>query len=407
MSLISLDLTGCVDADFGFSQDQLRAITPQMEQRRAQFLTDVENAESHFFRLPMQQYQAYQDTREASPLGQVFDIGTSLHDDIDAVVVVGTAAATAAARAVFHACCDPYHNELSRADRGSRPRMYFAGDRFDNDRLASLLHRLDQKDFRDSPSERCWAMVVLDPIDLASKDTFEVLRALSTKREPALDPQRIFPIVDQGSWLDLETQRTGCGQRFARDAAMGVVQQTLSFDSLLPAAMLGLDCIKLLEGAVMMNEHFETAVPDQNVVMQFVAAHQLLSQHQSIERRRWQVWPSALDWLPSWYPLACDAPTAASISKQVVTHVVAGSTRYDPVTIPSDTGDGHDGNLLGRMRAALDQSVLADRAEKTPALILHLPAIDTRVLGQVFQMLLIASTLESPALPCPASYVRH
>ena len=397
-----------MDPDFGISPDQLRATAPLMEQRRTRFLSDVENAENHFFRLPMQQYQAYQDTREASPLGQVFDIGTSLHDHIDAVIVVGTAAATAAARAVFHACCDPYHNELSRADRGSRPRIYFAGDqlnsnRFDNDRLASLLHRLDQKDFRDSPSERRWAMVVLDPIDSAEKDTFKVLRDLSTKHERALDPPRIFPIVNPGSWLDLETQRIGCGQRFVRDAALGLPQQTLSFDSLLPAAMLGLDCIKLLEGAVMMNQHFETAVPDQNVVMQFVAAHELLSQRRSIDRRQFHVWPSALDWLPSWYQRLGDHASDQRRSKPVVTHVVASRSRYDPITIPSDTGDVHDGNVLGRMHAALDQRVLADRSEQRPALILHLPTIDTRVLGQLFQMLLIASTLESPALPCSAS----
>ena len=40
---------------------------------------------------------------------------------------------------------------------------------------------------------------------------------------------------------------------------------------LLPAAMLGLDCMKLLEGAVAVNDHFRDASPDENIVMRLAA----------------------------------------------------------------------------------------------------------------------------------------
>ena len=42
---------------------------------------------------------------------------------------------------------------------------------------------------------------------------------------------------------------------------------------------LGLDCMKLLEGAVAMNEHFKNAPYEENVVLQYVAVNHLLATH--------------------------------------------------------------------------------------------------------------------------------
>ncbi len=75
----------------------------------------------------------------------------------------------------------------------------------------------------------------------------------------------------------------------------------LSSVGLMPAAMLGLDCIKLLEGAVAMNEHFKTAPFEENVVLQYVAVNHLLAQHRDKTIRVMSVWSKALESVGLWY----------------------------------------------------------------------------------------------------------
>lgn len=404
VSLIKIDLAGSIGPDFGISQDQLSAVAPTVDRLRDDFLAEVQSSENHFFDLPMQQYKAYQAQREASPLGRVFDVGTGLNDHIDAVVVVGSAEVTAAARGIFRSCCDPYHNELSRADRGSRPRMYFAGDTFDNDDLAALLHRLSQRDFRDSPAESRWALLVMDSPDEESGKLNEESRlAYKILLRELFDPKRfLFSVVIPGGWLDHQTKSLDCENVFEIPAGSGTAEQslygrTLSALSLLPSAMLGLDCIKLLEGAVMMNEHFKSSSLEENVVLQFVAIHHLLA-NDGIAGRCFQAWPSSLDWLPGWYQsLRPRGNNRATIDSAVITNWVAQNPRYDLVELG-------DESLVDKMTASIRSTNQADRLAREPTLSIELPTIDTRVLGQIFQMLLIATKIEaqlkeSSALP--------
>ena len=59
---------------------------------------------------------------------------------------------------------------------------------------------------------------------------------------------------------------------FYGDAVLTPAISVLSAVGLLPAALMGLDVVKLLEGAVAMNEHFRTAPPQENIVLQFVGS---------------------------------------------------------------------------------------------------------------------------------------
>ena len=49
--------------------------------------------------------------------------------------VLGIGGSYMGARALFESCCHPYHNELTRGQRGGHPRMYFEGNNVDNDAL--------------------------------------------------------------------------------------------------------------------------------------------------------------------------------------------------------------------------------------------------------------------------------
>jgi glucose-6-phosphate isomerase len=217
------------------------------------------------------------------------------------------------------------------------------------------------------------------------------------------EPQRfVFPIVESGSWLDRQAQALGCERWFSLPPDAALPEQALSMSSLLPAAMLGLDCIKLLEGAVMINEHFKSTPAGENVVLQWVAIHRLLAQHRGITRRSIRPWASALDWLPSWYQSIRGGDDLSLSAKSITVNVVAKQPRYDPVAIANHAGDGHSGSLVGRMVQTMESANLAARDAGNPTVTLNLPTVDTRVLGQIFQMLLIATRIDTPALPCSA-----
>ena len=72
-------------------------------------------------------------TKTGPLLDQIIAAGHRLAAEVDRVVVLGIGGSYMGARALFEACCHPYHNELSRPARGGRPRIYFEGNNVDND----------------------------------------------------------------------------------------------------------------------------------------------------------------------------------------------------------------------------------------------------------------------------------
>ncbi len=146
------------------SLSQLR--TEMVQTDRAQYDSgqipeNKQPLDARFFWLPEEQLAAYEAEREQSELGRIFKVANGMHDEIDAVVVLGIGGSYMGARAMMEACCDPYHNELTRGNRGSKPRMYFEGNNVDNDASAALLHRLAQGGYGDSPAEKRTAIVVI------------------------------------------------------------------------------------------------------------------------------------------------------------------------------------------------------------------------------------------------------
>src|SRR5262249_42006648 len=60
----------------------------------------------------------------------------------DRVAVLGIGGSYMGARALLESCCHPFYNELSRAERGGHPRIYFEGNNVDNDALQGLFDLL-------------------------------------------------------------------------------------------------------------------------------------------------------------------------------------------------------------------------------------------------------------------------
>ena len=203
----------------------------------------------------------------------------------------------------------------------------------------------------------------------------------------------------------------------------------LSSVGLMPAAFLGLDCIKLLEGAVAMNEHFINASYAENVVLQYVAVNHLLAQHRGKSIRVMSVWSKALESVGLWY----DQLLAESNGKQglgvtplttvntrdlhsrhqqhqqgagdkVFNNVIVESYRCDPLAVRMSSRDQDTLNDIAEktlpdiMDAAIRGTNAALHAAGRPTTNIILPHIDTHVLGQLFQMLMIATVIEGRLL---------
>jgi hypothetical protein len=119
--------------------------------------------ESAFVDLPDRLLADYGTKRPESELYAMLRTARRIRDAVDRVVVLGGGADIMGVRAVFEACCHPFHNELSRGERGGRPRLSFEGFRFDNDSAQGLLDLVAPhgRPRGDDLLDR-WAMVVVD-----------------------------------------------------------------------------------------------------------------------------------------------------------------------------------------------------------------------------------------------------
>ncbi len=154
LPLLRYDMAGTVGDGLPLHITDFDAIFPQLEACRVEFLTEdlelyhgdpaaippeKEPLDAGFFELPEKILADYAENRDASELGRILNTAKRLKASVDRVVVLGIGGSYMGARALFEACCHPYHNELSRAERGGVPRIYFEGNNVDNDAVRGLI----------------------------------------------------------------------------------------------------------------------------------------------------------------------------------------------------------------------------------------------------------------------------
>jgi glucose-6-phosphate isomerase len=239
----------------------------------------------------------------------------------------------------------------------------------------------------------------------------------------------VIPVTGQSGKLFDLAEQIGCQEILSVPDGVGGRFSVLSAVGLMPAAFLGLDCIKLLEGAVAMNEHFTNADYADNVVLQYVAVNHLLAQHRDKNIRVMSVWSKALESVGLWH----DQLLAESNGKQGlgVTPLTTVNTRdlhsrhqqhqqgrndkvfnnlivdrYRCGHLPVGNSDRNqdtlndisEKTLPDIMAAAIKGTNDALHADGRPTTDIVLPTIDTHVLGQLFQMLMIATVIEGRLL---------
>lgn len=433
MTLLGFDCEAVIDSAAGVTAHELDVLSPRLDVARAEMLefgsrmletcpgrVGTPEPGPAFFRLPEQLHAAYLAEREDSQLGVVFRVANGLSDDLDAVVVLGKSSDLHGARILQEACCDPYHNELSRAGRGSKPRMYFAGQSFDNDWVEAVGRRLIGHGADVVSAEGRFATVVIDPdepsgsVIAAARQMSGVLDSVTGTRGNDWRSRLIVPVcqlMGRGR-PDLQTPETGGIDMFRgtaerlhfSDGLRGPFGVTAP-GCLLPAAMLGLDCMRFLQGAAEINEHFSTAPFAANHVLQFAAINTVHDQKFSRGSTSLQGWTQSLRSLAGWYQalkrFAVDEVDADRINagdaSRLVHHVTVRASRTDAISVTP--GLTFAANEASALEAARQRESVAGVAST----VIELPTIDTYYLGQLFQMLMLATWLQTRVAATPRS----
>ncbi|MDA0833213.1 MAG: glucose-6-phosphate isomerase [Planctomycetota bacterium] len=383
-----------------------------------------------FISLPQQLLDEHDRDKAHSLLGRIQAAADHMRNEVDQVVSLGIGGSYMGARALFEALCHPYHNELTRQARENSPRLYFEGDNLDNDSLSALQELLQQRCRDRTDKSQRWGLVVISK----SGGTLETAVAFRLFRN-AIEKyygdgstecrQLVIPVTgESGKLRDLANVRKyehvfpipdGVGGRFSIFTTVG----------LLPAAILGLDIVELLKGAAAMTARFQSASFGENPVLDYTATCHLLETESNIDVRVLSTWGKSLEAVGLWY----DQLLAESLGKKekgalpltvvntrdlhsrgqqhqegardkIITNVIVEAPRRRAVSIPQDDLDQDQLNRFqGKaipelLTAAIKGTNQAYADDERPTADIRLPVLSEHTLGQLFQMLMLATVLE-------------
>jgi len=428
--------------DVGLDSGALVDFAPQLEAARREVLDDVKlwrrgdavpdekkPLDAGFVDLPQTMLDAFRRDGELSELGRIRAVANRLAGEVDHVVVLGIGGSYMGARALMEACCHPYHNELPRQRRGERPRLYFEGNSVDNDFLQGLFDLLPKRQGGGGPEQR-WALVV-ESKSGSTLETAVALRRFLAALEESLGGEQsrlaelVVPVTGSDGRLYRLAQSLGCRDVFAFPDGVGGRYSVLTAIGLLPAAILGLDVVALLEGAAEMNERFRTAPVGKNPVLDYTGVAHLMEARRGATIRVLSAWSKGLEAVGFWY----DQLLAESLGKEgqgatplttvntrdlhsrhqqhqqgrrdkLITNLLVDEVRRESLAVGRRERDDDGLNELAEktvpeiMRAAYKGTNQALAEDRRPTADLHLPRLDEHSLGQLFQMLMLATVVE-------------
>ena len=332
---VNFDFSGALLEEHGLQQSDLEKFLPQLDAARREALQDVELLESGaavppekepldaaFIRLPERLLAGYNRGEAGNELSLVLEEANRFAALVDRFVVVGIGGSYMGARALFEACCRPYYNEFDREARNGRPRIYFDGNNVDNDCLQSLLKLLE--------SEAGWGIVAISKSGGTLEPAAVLRQLVSALRESCHHDtdalrERFIPITGPSGGLRSLASEFGCQHILSVPEGVGGRFSVFSAVGLLPAAIVGLDIVRLLQGAADMNSRFTSLDPLDNPVLAYTGVCHLLERDHGVACRVTSVWRNQLEALGLWY----DQLHAESLGKQGVgsTPVTAVNTR--------------------------------------------------------------------------------
>jgi glucose-6-phosphate isomerase len=414
----------------GLAEGDMKWLAPRLAAARQQVIDDplllqqgqvlpaeMQPLDAAFFDLPERLLGP-----ERPLLDRIVAAGDRLAGEVDRVVLLGIGGSCMGARALFEACCHPYHNELSRQRRGGRPRIYFEGDNLDNDAVQGLLDLVEGTDD--------WGIVVTSKSG-GTLETAVAFRLFLEELRRACGGDagklaaRVIAVTGSTGRLSELASAVGCTNVFPIPDGVGGRFAVLSAVGLVPAAIMGLDVGHLLEGAAAMNERFRAAPPAENPPLAYAGVSRLMETRRGATIRVLSTWGKGAQGVGLWYdqllseslgknglgatPLAVvntrDLHSRGQQHQEgrrdkLITNLVVEKTHRDAIAIERSEFDQDHLNafsgktlldLLGAAYTGTNQAY-ADACRGTATI--RLPRLDEGSLGQLFQMLMLATVVE-------------
>lgn len=388
--------------------------------------------DSGFIDLPQKLLDQHRRKGDASELGRILTLSHRMREDVDRVVVLGIGGSYLGARALFDALCHTYHNELPARMRLGRPRIYFDGNNVDNDALQDLLDLFENTCVDPELREERWGCVVISKSGgtLETAAVYRVIRAELSRfygSNPENFRKRIIPVTGlKGKLRDL-CKADGFKDEEILNIPENVGGRFSVFSScgLAPAAIMGIDVRALLLGAASMTRRFLEEPFERNPVLQYAAVNYLMAEELGKDTRVLAVWSKKLESLGMWH----DQLLAESLGKQgrgptpftvvqtrdlhsrgqqhqegsrdkLINNLFVKAAKHPPIPIGMANRNEDDLNSLSRknlpdvLSAALKgtNQAYADAARPTSEIIL--PVISEHTIGQIMQMLMLATVIE-------------
>lgn len=443
------------------SPARLKELSPRLSQVRSQILAERElqqvplesqPLDAGFIDLPQKTLDEQRRKGDASILGRVLALAARLRDQVDRIVILGIGGSYLGARALFESLRSSYHNELPAESRLGVPRIYFEGNNVDNDALQDLLDLLQTTCVDPALREERWGIIVISK----SGSTLETAAAYRVLRREAAEyygarsewlKKLTVPVTGTSSKLRALCKAEGISEEDMLTIPENVGGRYSVFTpaGLLPAAVMGLDARALLLGAAAMTSRFLEEPVDRNPVLQYAAVNYLMTQELDKPLRFLSIWSKKLEAVGFWY----DQLLAESLGKQgrgptpltvvqtrdlhsrgqqhqegmrdrVINNLLLKTPRALPIAIGMADRNDDDLNALARktlpdlMNAALSGTNHAYAEAARPTADITLPALSEHTMGQLLQMLMLATVVEGRLMginpygqPGVEAYKRH
>lgn len=421
---------------------RLKEIQPRLMQCRSQVAAEremrsvpqeMQPLDAAFIDQPQTTLDFYRRKGESSDLGRVLHLAAQLREQADRVVFLGDAGTTLGPRALFEALLSRYHNELPSETRLGTPRIYFEGDNSDNDSLQNLLDLLQITCVDPEQREERWAVVALD----TNGDTLEPALALRVFRREATEYYglrsdwltELFAVA-AGNESQLHQLFRAHGHDDSRILSIpdniGPRFSVFTASGLLPAALMGLDVRALLLGAAAMTKRFLEEPFERNPVLQFAGVNYLMCQEYHKPLRVLSAWSKKLEALGWWY----DQLASSSLGKQgrgptpvtmvgsrdlpvrgqqhqdgprdrLINNLIVKNPKTVPILVQMAEHNEDELNQYNRkglpdiQGAALAGVNQAYYEVARPTADLVLPALSEHTMGQLMQMLMLATVVEA------------
>lgn len=419
---------------------RLRGLLPLVNQVRGQIAAEREMAnppaelrplDAGFIDLPQKLLDQFRRQKDKSEVGRVNRLAERLRTETDRVVVLGIGGSYLGARALFEALCHNHHNELPARNRLGTPRIYFEGNNVDNDSAAQLLELLEVGCVDPELREERWGLIVVSK----SGDTIETAvsyRLFRNEMRRFYGPGDRFkslciPVTGKTSKLRNLALAEGIAADDILDIPDNVGGRFSVFTpvGLLPAAVMGLDVRALLLGAAAMTKRFFEEPFEKNPVLQFAAVNYLLTEEYGKSTRVLAVWSKKLEAAGLWYDqLLAESlgkvgrgatPVTAVMTRdlhsrgqqfqegvrdKVINNLIVKNIKTAPLQIGMADRNEDDLNQFSRrnlpdlLRAAVQGTNQAYREAARPTADIVLPQLSEHTLGQLLQMLMLATVVE-------------